>query len=126
MKPSYTFGDVIDALAVWEELMAIRANERRSPYTDALNDVWDAVGTAEMRSIAVFIADRISGAWNALADTPADPCDAMSYDWEFVPIMLSFIDWEAINLFREGYNLPDVGTLKARFLLRFDRSTLAA
>lgn len=124
MKPSYTFSDVMDAMAVWEEMLAVRGLQHEPSYTDALNDLWNDAGAGEMRGIAVEVSDRIAEAWEALANTPADPWNTMSYDWEFVPLILSLINWSAINLYREGYDLPDAGTLKARFLLRFDRALI--
>jgi hypothetical protein len=122
----YTHGEIIDTLCVWEAMLDVRALRHEPAYTDQLNELWDDAGVYEMRSIAIAISDRITGAWMDLEGTPADPCGELAYDFEFVPIMLAFIDWGEITPHCDDYNLPDAGTLKARFLLRFDRSTLDA
>lgn len=90
------------ALCAWEAMIEWRWNDesaKRNPdsfpeFQQDMNDQWEGIGIAGMRSVSIqagHIAERVY----ALMERAGYEFHS-AYDWEFVPAVLSRLDWAAL------------------------------
>ena len=87
--------EVNSALCIWEEILACRGLEedatKLADWQMCIANLFEANGTAEMRDVAVSLVRPLDKLWADLGDNS----DHMApYDWEFVPFVLSQINWD--------------------------------
>ena len=84
-----TVETAMTALCVWEELLA-----RHEAESDAgVDAMWDAIGTASMRVMALEIAELLDGVWHDMDDDKHE----FSFDWEFCPAAIDYVIWDVDN-----------------------------
>lgn len=84
----FTQSNMEAALCVWEYLLDCRNNyaedcpELMAYWID--NDAW------EMRHWAIKLAPWVDEVWSTFTE---DDRDMLLFDWEWVPLIMSFVDW---------------------------------
>lgn len=83
-----TNDNMLTALCLWEAMLDQREN------IATLDRVWDQMGTWEMRQQAINLAPQFDDLWDKLNESlEAQKLDGMSFDWEFVPLLLPYVCW---------------------------------
>lgn len=100
------------ALCVWEAMLDIRdrftdgngATADAPSYVADMEAAWSGNGAFGMRCVARYLALELEEIWSGV---PEDTRDGITFDWEFVPMMLEFVDWSGIGSDQRGHFLPD-------------------
>lgn len=85
-------GGVINILAIWEAMDG----------HSSLQNLREDVGSWELRDLAITLYPYVEAVWDALDD------DRLSYDWEVVPRLLTWIDWTTAQGSPITVELPSV------------------
>jgi hypothetical protein len=83
-----TTENMLTALCVWEEML--EAHDRGDCAT--MDNVWDNLGSWEMRQGAIDVAPQFDALWDKLNGDEA-ALDGMAFDWEFIPFLLPYVSW---------------------------------
>lgn len=110
----YSPDEIESALCTWEWMLEHRL------ITRALDEVFDAYGSAGMRSTAVQVGCFIDKCFLYSEEHGLGLADE-SFDWGFVPIICREIDWQKFannNQYGDGAYAPDVTTFMATLVAR--------
>lgn len=77
---------VMTALCIWEAML-----EHREEVA-TLDNVWEAEGVYAMRQKAINLAAAVDALWWKL-DGDDHRLDGVTFDWEFIPALLHYVDW---------------------------------
>lgn len=84
--PTYSTLQAEAAMCLWEAMLEGRDSLR------VLDEVWQDVGTVQMRHFAIELSPYVCQVWDTLSEDERESC--IPYDWEFVPALLKHIEWE--------------------------------
>lgn len=93
-----TLDEAETAMCVWEALLdayqTYAFKKRHDDWAKALDATWERIGTAEMRSLALSLAAFVHAAYGDPEEALEVWGDSATFDWEFVPHALTYVDWE--------------------------------
>lgn len=81
----------LTALAVWEAMLEDLRGRPLRHNKNALALLWEFKGTAAMRELALDLAPSIDEVWEA---GPPIAFDGYSWDWDVIPAILKYVNWE--------------------------------
>lgn len=91
-------------LCVWEELNEI-TNCLHARFNQACDDVRDGIGSVEMRlTVTPKIAELALSVFDELTDDEREIF--APYDWEFIPWIVSLVEWHPGPEAPEAFTLP--------------------
>lgn len=119
------------ALCIWEWMLESRQWEMKdaaaigaAPWQPALVQLWENVGTSQMRDLAARVAPAVEALYGELcAEVGEDELRQVycAYDWEFIPAVCMLLDWSddmVAASYRNGLiALPD--TVKPALLAEY-------
>jgi hypothetical protein len=78
------------ALCIWEAMLDLRS----SGEAPKMQVVWDDMGTTFMRIMSIDLVAPVQAIWDGIPD--GDFCD--TYDWDFVPACMNYVDWDTFTI----------------------------
>lgn len=102
----WDYSQLETAMCLYEEMASVRADKTRALLTHRVDRVWENNGSFGMKYIASSLAFAVENVWAAL-DGGEDLTDGISFDCEFIPQILDFVEWEKIDHNQSATLLPD-------------------
>lgn len=99
----YGYSVAETALCIWEAMLEARlaADLSDDPRPSALETAWEERGTITMRAAAIRLAPAADAIWQLLSPEEQDELDC--YDWEFIPLFVERVDWDALYVSDKDY-----------------------
>lgn len=101
---SFTVGEMETALCIWEAMLYFRGlHEDHRSVPDGvirMSELWDAAGWQAMRTHVRAIVPLAEEAYTALSDALEE--GGFTFDFDFVPAVVSALDWSEYGPHRDG------------------------
>lgn len=98
----YTFLEAEAMLCIWEEWCEMRHGNPNRILPDAMANYWDRVGTVHMRlEVCPVVATWCLAVYDHIKPEQ-DTIDGFSYDWDIIPAILTYVEWDQHKPFLPG------------------------